>query len=46
MNQRLDDWPQEFLGNDVDYLRAHFVQNALHHGLDQRGIRRLRRGRC
>ena len=46
VNQRLDDRPQEFLGNDVDHLRAHFVQDALHHSIDQRGVRRLGRGQC
>jgi hypothetical protein len=31
MDQRLNDGPQEFLGDDIDDLRAHLFQDSLHY---------------
>ena len=54
VDERLNDRPQEFLGDDIHHLRAHFVQDALDDGLDQsrvwrgrqRGVCRLELGIC
>ena len=43
VDERLNDRPQEFLGDDLHDLRAHFIQNALNDGLNQNWVRRRRR---
>ena len=40
VDQGLHDGPQEFLGDDIHDLRTHFVQDPLHDGFDEGGIRR------
>ena len=39
VDQRLNDGPQEFLCNDVNYLRTHLVENALNDGFHEDGVR-------
>ena len=34
VDEGLNDRPQEFLGNDIHHLRAHFIQNALYDRLN------------
>ena len=43
VDERLDDRPQEFPGDDIHHLRAHLLQNALDDGLDQGRVWRTRR---
>ena len=42
MDERLNDGTQEFLGDDVNDLRTHLFQDALHDGFNQRRVRRIR----
>jgi hypothetical protein len=44
MDQRLNDGPQEFFGNDVHDLRAHLIEDTLYNRLDKRRIRRRELG--
>lgn len=40
MDQSLHNGAQKFLGNDVNDLRAHLIEDSLNHGLDKRRVRR------
>jgi hypothetical protein len=40
IDQFLNDGAQKFLGNDVNDLGTHFVEDSLNDGLDKRWIRR------
>jgi hypothetical protein len=39
MDQSLNDRTQKFLGDDVNDLRAHLIEDSLNHSLHERGIR-------
>lgn len=40
MDERLNDGPQKFLGNNVNDLRTHLIENTPHDSFHKRGIRR------
>ena len=45
-DERLNDGPQEFLGNHIHHLRAHLVEYSLDDRFNHRAIGFLRRGGC
>ena len=46
LDQRLDDGTQKFLGNDINHLGTHLVENSQYDSLHQRRVGLLRRRRA